>query len=117
VVTIDDLARSDGASPSLSTLRRLDALIDETVDAYKKWTDEASRRGAADALNERAVSMRSVELEKLWHRLPTLDDAQRAEVARMAQHLTERLLRDPIEQLAADSDGKRTDAARELFRL
>lgn len=117
VVTIDDLSHSDSGFAPAATLRRLDLLIANTVDAYKKWTDDAAHRAAAEALNERAVSMRSMELEQLWHRLPTLDDAQRAEVARMAQHLTERLLRDPLEQLAADGDGRRANAARELFRL
>jgi hypothetical protein len=63
------------------------------------------------------VSARSLELEQLWQRLPTLDDGQRAEVARMAEHLTERLLRDPMEQLAGDPDGRRASAARDLFRL
>jgi glutamyl-tRNA reductase len=117
VVTIDDFARSAAGSPSASTLRRLDDLIDETVDEYKKWTDATSRRTAAEALSERALSMRALELEQLWYRLPTLDDAQRAEVERMAEHLTERLLRDPLEQLSADRDGKQANAARELFRL
>jgi hypothetical protein len=35
----------------------------------------------------------------------------------MAHHLTERLLRDPLEQLDKDSDGRQARAARELFRL
>jgi hypothetical protein len=35
----------------------------------------------------------------------------------MASHLTQSLLRDPLERLAEDSDGRQTEAARELFRL
>ena len=117
LVTIDDLARGDGMSPASGLMRRLDALIDDTVASYERWVASDSRRAAAEALNERARQVRTSELDQLWRRVPGLDAAERAEVERAVAHLTERLLRDPLEQLRHDADGSNARAARELFRL
>jgi hypothetical protein len=38
-------------------------------------------------------------------------------VERALEHLTHTLLRDPLEQLGTDGDGRHVRAARELFRL
>lgn len=117
LVTIDDLAQGDGMSPSGGLMRRLDALIDETVASHERWVASDSRREAAEALNERAREVRTSELAELWRRVPGLDASERAEVERAVKHLTERLLRDPLEQLRRDADGSNARAARELFRL
>lgn len=117
LVTIDDLARGDGMSFTGALMRRLDALIDETVASYERWVATDSRRAAAEALNERAREVRTSELDLLWRRVPGLDASERAEVERAVAHLTERLLRDPLEQLRHDADGSNARAARALFRL
>lgn len=120
LLTIDDLAQHTGSiesralSPGL--LDRLDALVDQTLNEHAEWSHGAERRTAAAALSQRAAAVQSAELSRLWGRLE-LDDEQRAEVERMASHLTQSLLRDPLERLAEDSDGRQTEAARELFRL
>jgi glutamyl-tRNA reductase len=117
LTSIDHLAHTDDSAPSTSLLRRLDALIDQTLADYGAWSAGEARREAARALAERAAEMRSAELHALWQRLPALDPEQRAAVEQMARHLTERLLRDPLERLHQDSDGRHASAARELFRL
>lgn len=120
LLTIDDLAQHTGSiesralSPGL--LERLEALVDQTLSEHAEWSRGAERRTAAAALSRRAAAVQSDELSRLWGRLH-LDDEQRAEVERMASHLTQSLLRDPLERLAEDSDGRQTEAARELFRL
>ena len=120
LLTIDDLADDTGSvegralSPGL--LQRLDTLVDQTLADHAEWSRGAERRTAAAALSRRAAAVQSAELSRLWGRLQ-LDDEQRAEVERMASHLTQSLLRDPLERLAEDSDGRQAEAARELFRL
>ena len=115
---IDDLLASpDHDGSTARVIERLDALVDETVAAYEQWLTDERHRATAAALANRAHTAQSVELERLWQRLPTLDETQRAEVERALEHLTKRLLRDPLEQIRHDRDGRHARAARELFRL
>jgi glutamyl-tRNA reductase len=116
-LTIDDLA-GQGESELSDRLRaRLHALVEDCVAEYARWSALQPQRELALALAERASEAQATELSALWRRMPELDPVQRQQVERMARHLAERLLREPLEQLAGDSDGDRARAARELFRL
>jgi glutamyl-tRNA reductase len=116
-ISIDDLAHGHDRSRPAALLVRLDALVEETADAYLEWTVRERQREAASVLADRATEARSVELTALFHRIPTLDPATRAEVERMAERLSDRLLRRPLECLQQDDDGRHDRAARELFGL
>lgn len=117
LISIDDL--SDVAAQPLSErlLERLDGLAEEALMQYERWIEDEARRTAADALTDRARALRIAELDRLWGRLPALDQAQRDEVERTVEQITRLLLRDPLEQLGHDSDGRHVRAARDLFRL
>lgn len=117
LISIDDLAHLGDGGPSARLVERLDALQEQTLADYRQWADGEARRVAARALAQKAADVRSAELHALWQRIPALDPEQREEVERMAQKLTERLLRDPLERLHDDRDGRHATAARELFRL
>jgi glutamyl-tRNA reductase len=56
-------------------------------------------------------------VEALWRRLPGLDRAAREEIDAMSRHLARNLLRTPLARLAEDADGRREQAARDLFGL
>jgi glutamyl-tRNA reductase len=116
-LTIDDLAGQGEAELSDRLRARLRDLVEECVAEYARWSALQPQRELALALAERASEAQASELDALWRRMPELDTSQRHEVERMARHLAERLLREPLEQLAGDSDGDRARAARELFRL
>jgi glutamyl-tRNA reductase len=116
-ISIDDLAHGDDRCRPVALLSRLDALVEETVEAYLDWTVRERQREAASVLADHATEARLVELAALWHRMPTLDPAARAEVERMAERLSDRLLRRPLERLQEDDDGRHDRAARELFGL
>ena len=119
VTTADDLARagSDAGSLPDRTLARLDEMIDRTAGEYVAWLDAHERRAAAQALAERADHEREAELAALWRRLPDLDPQARATIEGMSRHLAARLLREPLERLAADADGRHERAVRELWAL
>lgn len=119
ITTADDLARSGPAVETLPhrSLARLDALIDRTAREYVVWLDARERRAAAQALVERADREREAALAALWRRLPDLDPQARATIEGMSRHLAERLLREPLERLAADADGRHERAVRELWAL
>ena len=125
LVSIDDLAgahgdtriATDDSSLSAHLIQRLDVLVDETLIEYGRWAGKDAQRAAADALSRRAFAVGSAELDGLWQRLPSLDDDQREAVERMVRQLTQHLLRDPLERLSQDGDGRHVRAARELFRL
>lgn len=116
-VVIDDLAARRVSTSSARTIARLDALIERTVADFERWAADDGQRSAAEALTRRAYLAKTVELDRLWRRAPTLDDEQRAQVERAIEHLTERILREPLEQLSRDRDGNHARAVRELFRL
>ena len=92
-------------------------LVEETLADWQAWAGAGRRRDLAQRLAERAAEARQAELGALWRRLPDLELDDRMEVERMARHLAERLLREPLEVLAAEDDEGRLRAARELFRL
>ncbi len=125
--SIDDLARDDpqpdhpgvepGRSAGRSLARRLESFVDVVVAEHEQWLAGEADRQLARALADRAVAVRTAELEALWSRIPDIDGTARAAIEAMAENVTGRLLRDPLEQLSADPDGRRARAAQELFRL
>lgn len=120
IVTADDLALGapiDADAAPSATVARLDALIDETVEAFVLWTQRDGSRAAAAELVRRADAERSRELDRLWHRLPGTDPDTRAAVEEMTRHLADRLLRPPLERLGRDADERTAAAIRELFAL
>lgn len=117
LLTIDDLASAAATDPSAQLLARLETLVDEALAGYDAWSARERHRAAARALAEHASTARQQELNALWQRIPTLDPQARAEVELMARRLADRLLRDPLERLQHDDDGRRARAARELFGL
>jgi glutamyl-tRNA reductase len=119
LTTADDLARHPHPASTTDerALARLDRLIDETAAAFLAWLDGRDRRAVAQALVERADRERETELAELWRRLPDLDPQARATIEGMSRHLAQRLLRDPLERLGADGDGRHERAVRELWTL
>jgi glutamyl-tRNA reductase len=119
LISADDLAHAeaDAASVSDRSLTRLDELIDATTAEFSAWLDVRDGRAAAAALTARADDETSAELDRLWRQLPDLDPDTRAAIERMSGHLARRLLREPLERLGRDPDGRHERAARELFGL
>ena len=117
LMSIDDLAGDAGSLPSTELRARLDNLADRTLAEYLEWTAAATQRHAAEALRSRASDVASAELERLWNRVPELSEAEREEIERALRRVTDSLLRDPLERLAEDSEGRHVRAAQQLFRL
>jgi hypothetical protein len=65
----------------------------------------------------RADHEREAELAVLWQRLPDLPPEARATIEGMTRHLAQRLLREPLERLGRDSDGRDGRAVRDIFAL
>lgn len=105
------------AAPDDRLLGRLDALVDGAAADFCDWLEVREGRAAAEALTERAERERQAELDELWRVLPDLEPAARDSIERMSRHLARRLLREPLERLGRDSDGRIEQAARELFAL
>lgn len=119
LTTVDDLAGDHCPDDAASdrTRSRLDGLVDATTAEFLAWLDGRDRRAAARALVERADLEREAELAELWRRLPELDAGARATIEGMSRHLAERILREPLERLGSDADGRHERAVRELWAL
>lgn len=111
------VAGTELATPEDRSLGRLDALIDAATAEFCAWLEVREGRAAAQVLTERADRERQAELDELWRRLPDLEPDARNAIERMSRHLARRLLREPLERLGRDSDGRAEQAARELFAL
>jgi glutamyl-tRNA reductase len=118
-VSADALALADAEPATFEgrSVARLDALIDRTTVDVLDWLRGRGGRAAAEALIRRADREREAELATLWGRLPDLDPEAREAIEAMTQHLTARLLREPLERLGRDSDGRDGRAVRDIFAL
>lgn len=96
---------------------RLRALIDATLAEFTDWLARRGGRATAAALAERVESQRSAELDALWRRFPDLDPEVRVAIEAMSRHLAGRLLREPLDRLGHDADGRAEQAARDLFAI
>jgi glutamyl-tRNA reductase len=119
LVSADTLALAETQPTNLpgGLLVRLDALVDRTAVEYLDWLKARDGRAAAHALVERADRERDAALAALWRRLPDLQPEARDAIEGMTRHLAERLLREPLERLGRDTDGRDEQAVRDIFAL
>jgi glutamyl-tRNA reductase len=118
LITADDLAVAEvGPAAADGSSARLDALADRTAAEFLDWLRRRDGRATAEALVEHADREREAELVALWRRLPTLEPETRVAIEQMTRHLAARLLREPLERLGRDADGRAEHAVRDIFAL
>jgi glutamyl-tRNA reductase len=118
LITADALALIDvGAAAHDGSAARLDALVDRSTAEFMAWLKGRDGRAAAEALVRRADREREAELGELWRRFPDLGPEARDAIERMTRHLADRLLREPLERLGRDADGRDGRAIRDIFAL
>jgi glutamyl-tRNA reductase len=118
LITADALALADvGSAAQDGPAARLDAFVERSTAEFVAWLKGRDGRGVAKTLKERADHEREVELAALWRRFPDLESEARDAIDGMTRHLADRLLREPLERLGRDADGRHEIAARELFGL
>lgn len=118
-VSADALALADvnPGAPRDGSDARVEALIDRTTAEFLDWLARRDGRATAEALVKHADREREAELAALWRRLPDLEPEARLAIETMTQHLATRLLREPLERLGRDPDGRDERAVRDLFAL
>lgn len=116
-VSVDALATTEPEGAEGPRDARLLDLVDDAAAEFMTWLAARSQRVTAAALAERAEVRRQAELDELWRRMPELEPEVREAIEDMSRHLAGRLLREPLERLGRDADGRADDAARVLFAL
>ena len=118
LVTADDLALADfGPAAADGSSVRLDALANRATVGFLDWLKRRDGRATAEALVDLADREREAELAALWRRLPDLEPQAREAIDAMTRHLATRLLREPLERLGRDTDGRDERTVRDLFAL
>jgi glutamyl-tRNA reductase len=118
LITADALALADIGHPERDgSAARLDALVERSTSEFVAWLRGRDGRSAAEALKERADRERETELATLWRRFPDLGPEARDAIEGMTRHLAMRLLREPLERLGRDTDGRDGRAIRDIFAL
>jgi glutamyl-tRNA reductase len=117
LITADALALADIGPSAHDGSARLDALLERSTVEFVAWLQGRDGRAAAEALVQRADRAREAELAALWRRLPDLEPETRAAIEGMTRHLADRLLREPLQRLGRDTDGRDGRAIRDIFAL
>jgi glutamyl-tRNA reductase len=118
LITADGLAVTDiGPAAQDGSAARLDGLVDHSTAEFVAWLERRDGRSAAEALKERADQEREAELAALWRRFPDLRPEARDAIEGMTRHLADHLLREPLERLGRDVDGRDERAIRDIFAL
>jgi glutamyl-tRNA reductase len=121
--SLDDLAAACELNRQ-SRARELPAAERIVIDETAAFMADAHRRAAAPVITGLRRGMeepKQAELERLFHKLPELDERARAEITQFADRLVNKLLHPPLESLRdAAQEGPPhglLDALRRLFRL
>lgn len=92
-------------------------LVEAACDAYASWAAARTSVETLRALRQAAEDQRARDLERLFRRLPALDERERRAVGAFSEQLVARLLHRPLARLHDDVDGSAAEAARMLFDL
>jgi glutamyl-tRNA reductase len=121
--SLDDLATACELNRQ-SRARELPAAERIVLAETEAFMADARRRAAAPVITGLRRGMeepKAAELERLFNKLPELDDRARAEITRFADRLVNKLLHPPLESLRdAFQEGPPhglLDALKRLFRL
>ncbi|HEY3090859.1 MAG TPA: glutamyl-tRNA reductase [Jatrophihabitantaceae bacterium] len=116
-----DALRADGAMVSDAELAAATAVVAEELASYLAQQQALAVVPTVSALRARATQVIDAELSRLDARLPSLDDATRAEVGDAVRRAVEKVLHAPtvrVKELASTPGGDQYAAAlRELFDL
>ncbi len=114
-VSTDDLAWESGFEPQGRLRERLEQLVTECSDAYRRWLRSRNAIPAIKAIGEAADEQRHDELQWLFRRLPDLAEKDRSLIEQMSHRLVAGILHAPRSALNSDDSGRLAEAARKLF--
>src|SRR5260370_10332491 len=118
---MDRIQRDPSARAAASDAEAARAIVAAEGAAYRAGQRMAEGTPTVTALRQRAADVVEAELLRLDNRLPSLESAQREEVARTVRRVVDKLLHAPtvrIKQLASAPGGDSyADALRELLPL
>jgi len=121
VVDMDRIQREPSAKAAAADADAARHMVAAEVAAYLAGQRMAEVTPTVTALRQRASDVVEAELLRLDNRLPGLEAAQKAEVARTVRRVVDKLLHSPtvrIKQLASAPGGDSyAEALRELFEL
>lgn len=114
-VSTDDLAWESGFEPQGRLRERLEELVAESSDGYRRWLRSRHALPAIKAIGEATDEQRRAELEWLFRRMPELGERERSLIEQMSHRLVADILHAPRSALNSDEGGRLAEAARELF--
>lgn len=96
---------------------RADSIVDLATSEYLDWARGRQSIGVLRRLRGTVEARRRRELDRLFRRLPELDQRERDLIARLSAQLVASVLHEPSVRLRADGDGRGARAAMHLFGL
>ena len=83
----------------------VEAIVAERLNAYVRWYQSRAAAPLIAALRSKAEAIRRTEIDRLFDRLPELDDRQRELIAGMSVSILNRLLHAPVTKLRETAAG------------
>jgi len=77
----------------------VEAIVAESRRDYMRWYDQRAVVPMINRLREKAEAIRATEIERLFSRLPELDDATRDSIVAASISIINRLLHEPVTRL------------------
>jgi glutamyl-tRNA reductase len=114
-VSTDDLAWDSGFEPQGRLRERLEELVSESSDGYRRWLRSRNALPAIQAIGEATDEQRRSELEWLFRRMPSLGEKERSLIEQMSHRLVADILHAPRSALNSEEGGRLAEAARQLF--
>lgn len=121
--SLDDLALACDKNRA-ARAAQLPAAEKIVLQETKRFVAEINHRATGPVITELRKGLerpKNAELERLFHKLPELDDASRKEIERFADRLVNKMLHPPLKSLQdASKNGTQPgllDALRSLFKL
>jgi glutamyl-tRNA reductase len=114
-ISTDDLAGESGFEPQGRLRQRLEALVEESTEAYCRWLRSRHMLPAIQAIGDAVDEQRRHELDWLFRRMPELPEKERSLIEQMSNRLVAGILHEPRSALNGDEGGELGEAARKLF--
>ncbi len=98
-------------------IKQAEEIVADEVDKFVTWWHDFEVRPVLSALMTKAEAIRAAQLNKTVKKLPPLSSDQQECLESMTKSIVTRLLKDPIQYLKTNGNGRDSKLVKELFRL
>ena len=92
----------------LKEAKKIEEMIDESVDAFNGWVDVQGVRPVIQAMRKKALDIHETTFQSVLNKMPELSEREQTVISKHMKSIINQMLRDPItytKELAGDKKG------------